>query len=249
MSTGRDSEEMALTSPVKEGESRRSQRRGSVKLEDPNAEEGRMAMLPPGAAPPQRMEHLIEGDEATTPPASIISNPFTSPPPSASARSASFDTASTIDARHQSLFIEDLPLQSPGISPTKPKPSSLNTSSLGARSSLDSPSPSPMSSTSRNPFADGFALQSAPSSRKESDSLRSRESQETTTPSARTEEGGVQSSAEYEGRMYRGREDYAGQEEEERDGEGGVGFLDWLLCGCFRSKEGDEQAGRTNPNE
>lgn len=243
---------MALTSPVKEGESRRSQRRGSVKLEGSNAEEGKMATLPPGVAPRQRMEHLIEVNEAITPPASVVSNPFTSPPSSASARSTSFDTASTIDARHQSIFTEDLPLQSPGLSPTKPKTSSLNTTSLSARSSLDSPSPSSMSSNPRNPFADGFVLQSGPSLRKESDSIRSRESQETITPSARTsrELGGVvRNSAEYEAMMYQRREEYVEHEEEERDEVRGVGFLDWLLCGCFGSKEGDEQAGRTNPNE
>ncbi|ORY62723.1 hypothetical protein BCR35DRAFT_308961 [Leucosporidium creatinivorum] len=247
--TGRDSEEMALTSPVKKGESRRSQRRGSVKLEDQNAEVG-SAMLPPAA--PNRMEHLIEGDEqsiVTTPPASIVSNPFTSPPSSASARSTSFDTSSTIDARHHSLFIEDLPLQSPSLSPTKPKPSSLNTTSLGStRSSLDSPSPSPSPiGSTRNP-----------SPMKENDSILSLESQDTIVPTGGTSRdlgggGGVRSSAEYEGRMYRGIGEYAtgegGQEDEERNDERGAGFLDWLLCGCFRSREGDEQAGRTNPNE
>ena len=44
------------------------------------------------------------------------------------------------------------------------------------------------------------------------------------------------------------------QDEEEQDDVGGIGLLDWLLCGCWRNlgdgEEGDrEQRGRTNPNE
>ncbi|KAK4703217.1 hypothetical protein P7C70_g3002, partial [Phenoliferia sp. Uapishka_3] len=52
-----------------------------------------------------------------------------------------------------------------------------------------------------------------------------------------------------EGRWRSGEEEEEDEDElEEKDG--GLGILDWLLCGCWRVGDGEEgQRGRTNPNE
>lgn len=188
----------------------------------------------------------MEGDErstlssgsqgALTPPAHPTANPFTSPPASP-LRTTSFD------ARHQSRFLEDLPLQSPGSSPTKP--TSLHAGL--SRPSLESPLPSPSpSSGGRNPFADGFAMQASGSGARASRSTLA--SQETVRPAPSASSVGRSSGVEREERgSWEEREEE--EEEEEEVDDTSLGLLGWLFCGCWRSGEGEEQAGRTNPNE
>lgn len=229
----RDEQELEAL-PTEEQESRRSRRRGSLRLEE----------RPPPPLATEHLEHLVEGDErstlssgsqgALTPPAHPTANPFTSPPASP-LRTTSFD------ARHQSRFLEDLPLQSPGSSPTKPTSMHAGLS----RPSLESPLPSPSpSSGSRNPFADGFAMQSSGGGARASRSTLA--SQETVRPAPSSGSVGRSSGVEQE---ERGSWEEEEEDEEEEVDDTSPGLLGWLFCGCWRSGEGEEQAGRTNPNE
>lgn len=224
-----------------EPESRRALRKGSVRLNDREESRNRG----------EGMDKVVE-EEEDRPVTPTSTKPFNNP---------LVPTLST-----SSRFLEDLPPQSPTrpttTQPHQAKPTRLSLDTNASPEEDLTPSPT----DSSNPFSDGFELHNTPGAKMNGNKSRgggfgvSTDSVDTIRAGGTTgRERESEEVREYEGRGYVGREAYLAsgrrrqqQEEEEVDDVGGVGWLDWLLCGCFRAgegREGEEQAGRTNPNE
>ncbi|KAM0791693.1 hypothetical protein ACM66B_003966 [Microbotryomycetes sp. NB124-2] len=236
-------------------ESKRTQRRQSALLRGNSVDS---SQTPTGVELDDIKEDtsfVTEHDPVTT---RTEPDPFASRPASA-VRATSYDTVSSdatrsSSSRHNSLFIEDLVSSAPPLghrpaSLVTPPPAASDPFSDDARVTRQRQRGDTMSSQQSDATVKGDDQSSSvgPQQQQQERQPYGAVKMESPLSSPTTRDSYGQGGAQ-------GDDEQANQQLEEDDpyDERAVGWLDFLLCNCFRSRDGTEdevQVGRTNPNE